>query len=319
MKIKPSYIWTIFIPLILACGSFNEVLYPSFSPHSYVEGLWVPSEDTLEYMKQAGYQFSEHSIEFKPDGTLVVTRIPVDWILHREISTTDYYSGLGAWLLADPYVKAPEDLRITGIISATDGVTYTIQVSTVLERLMFTPANSPHGTRQITFQKCFRQRHLSDQEFAPLILALEQSNRIALGFSPLTAKDVVVTDSIVGASEVWLHVYPDFSSHDISFRLKDHRYIWTSEQEIFTGPKSFVGDPDSGPVQEEITLQYQLEAIDGGPINELMIDYTGPDPRLANRSNNWYLSNNIQVVLPILKEWRQWQNEQPPSPQSFCP
>jgi hypothetical protein len=71
--------------------------------------------------------------------------------------------------------------------------------------------------------------------------------------------------------------------------------------------------------EEHILLQYQTEDINGGPINDLMVDYSGHDPRLTNISDNWYLSNNIKDVLPVINEWREWRMEQPPSPQSLCP
>jgi hypothetical protein len=108
------------------------------------------------------------------------------------------------------------------------------------------------------------------------------------------------------------------SSHDIFFRLNNHEYVWVFEQENFTGPEKWV-DSDAATWEETITLQYQTEDINGGPINELMVDYMGHDQRLINKSNNWYLSDNVNNVIPILNEWRQWRVNEPPSSQALCP
>jgi hypothetical protein len=104
-------------------------------------------------------------------------------------------------------------------------------------------------------------------------------------------------------------------------RLRGAQYLWIHEEEAFTGPEKWV-DSDAATWEETIYIQYQTEEIDGGPVNDLMVDYIGHDQRLLNilnASNSWYLSNNIKDVLPILEEWRQWRANEPPSPQSLCP
>jgi hypothetical protein len=113
--------------------------------------------------------------------------------------------------------------------------------------------------------------------------------------------------------EIWLHAYNDFSSHDIAFKFRKNNYVWTFEQENFTGPEKWVASDAAGG-EETITIQYQAEDKNVGPVNNLMIDYIGHDPGLINKS-----SNNINDWLPVIKEWRQRRENEPPSPQSLCP
>ena len=129
----------------------------------------------------------------------------------------------------------------------------------------------------------------------------------------MTSKDRIEIDGMIGNAEIWMHAYNDFSTHDISFKFRNNNYVWVFEQENFYGPEKWV-DHDAASAEEMITSQYQTEDINGGTINNLTIDYFGHDPRLVNKS-----SNNMNDFLPILKEWRQWRENEPPSPQSLCP
>lgn len=189
--------------------------------------------------------------------------------------------------------------------------------------LQFTPANDATSGRWVTFQKCYPPPALriDDETLAPLRDALSRSSRDTLGFSPLTLKDRIEIEGIVGETDIEMGAVTDFSTHGIYFRLDQEQYVWIHEHESFTGPETWV-DPDAATWHETIRIQYQTEEIDTGPINQLMVDYIGHDPRLVairDKSPNWYLSNDINDVLPVLAEWSQWRAQQPPSAISLCP
>jgi hypothetical protein len=317
MKINKKFTWILFLPLLLSCGLFS-IPTTSFSARSYIEGLWVPSKYTLDFMNQSGYELTQHSIEFLPDGTVVMTNIPLSWLFDQETSSLGFFSGNGTWLLSEQMVNNVDDIGSTVQISGNDGLEASIKFDAVLELIGFVPANKPKEVNWVTFQKCYPHLHINDDYLKPLVRALNQSPRDTLGFSPITLKDQIEIDGAVGEEDIWLHAYNDFSSHDIFFRLNNHAYMWVFEQENFTGPEKWV-DSDAATWQETIMLQYQIEDINGGPINDLMIDYIGHDQRLINESNYWYLSNDVNDIIPVLDEWRQWRANEPPSPEALCP
>lgn len=316
MENRRYLIWVMFIPLLIACGLSSLPQIP-FSPKPFVEGIWVPTDYTLEYMSHVGYKFSSHSIEFASDGTVVVTNIPLEWIFAQDSPSLDLYSGLGNWLLIGES-DTLANLRLNVHISSPGGDEVIIELGTVFDSLHFFPVNEPEEVNWVTFQKCYPQLHISDNMFDPIVKALYRSKRDTLGFSPITIEDRIEIDGTIGTSDIWMHSYTDYSSHDIFFRFKNNEYIWVFEQESIIGLATW-SDYDGATWEETILLQYQTEEINGGPVNSLMIDYIGPDPRLTNKSDNWYLSDTIDDVLIVLEEWRQWRTEQPPSPQSLCP
>jgi hypothetical protein len=232
----------------------------------------------------------------------------------------DFYSGNGTWSMVEQQVENSVYIYPVVNISTTDGRKASLEFGTVLEYIEFVPINKPKEINWVTFQKCPPRTYITDDFLEPLVKALSQSPRDTLGFSPITTEDRIEmdTDGLIGKTDVWLHAYNDFSSHDILLKLHNQEYIWVHEQESFGGPATWV-DSDASTWQETITLQYQIEQINGGPLNLLTIDYIGPDQRLQNTSKNWYFSNNLNDVLPILEEWRQWRASEPPSPQALCP
>jgi hypothetical protein len=281
-------------------------------------GTWVPSDDTLSYMQQLGYKFLSHNIEFKSDGTFVMVNIPNEWIFPQKPNNMDFYSGKGTWTLSDQPTANMGNIQPIVNLSNPSGDILTIRFGSVFDKLYFYPDNIPTDINRILFQKCPPYLHITDPILEPVIKALKESKRDSFGFSQISSKDRIEIDGAIGNADIWLHVYNDFSSHDIFFRFRNDKYVWVFEQENYTGPEKWV-DSDAATWEETITLQYQIEDINGGPVNGLMVDYIGHNPRLINMSNNWYLTNNINDVLPILEEWRQWRANQPPSPQSLCP
>lgn len=315
MKNRLNLILLGFLPFVFACGTI-EVL-DVVSQKLDAEGLWVPTEHTLEFMWESGYEFSAHSIRFKSDGTLVMTNIPSAWLFSQGAYSTDYYSGAGIWTPLGG-AAGSDDPFMSLRIANSAGNEVTIEFDTVLDIIGFVPQRKPEELNWVTFQKCYPHLHITDSVLEPLVEALSHSQRDSLGFSPITLEDRIEIEGAVGTSDIWMHAYTDLSSHDIFFRHIDNEYIWVHEQENFTGPEEWVVS-DAGTWYETIMLQYQTEKINGGPIHKLMVDYVGHDTRLANRSNNWYLSNNIEIVIPVLEEWRTWRAGEPPSPQSLCP
>ncbi len=317
MKIKENFTWILFLPLLLACGLFSSPPTP-FPANSYIEGLWVPSKYTLEFMDQSGYEFEIHSIEFLPYGIVIMTNIPKAWIFQEETSSMDFYSGNGIWSLSKQMVTTMGEIQPVVNVYESGGEDATIEFGTVLEYLEFIPANNPKEVNWVTFQKCYPHLHITDDLLEPLVKALSQSPRDTFGFSPITIEDRIEINGTLGEDDIWLNAYNDFSSHGIFFKLNNHEYIWIHESESFKGPETW-RDSDGATWEETIYLQYQTEDINGGPINDLMVDYIGHDQRLLNTTDNWYLSNNIDSVLPIIEEWREWRANEPPSSQALCP
>ena len=266
-------------------------------------------------MQQLGYTFSSHSIEFKPNGTLVMVNIPAKWIFPQKQNTLNFYSGNGTWTLSNQPVTNMGYIQPLVNTSNPSENNLTIRFGTILDDLYFYPDNKPTDVNRIRFQKCFPSLHFTDQSLVPLIKALNESKRDTFGFSPLTSKDRIVIDGTIGNAEIWLHAYNDFSSHDISFKSIKNNYIWVFEQENFRGPDRWVAS-DAASEQESITVQYQTENINGGPVNGLMINYTGRNPSLTKLSQNW---RNVSDASSTLEEWRRWRASEAPSSQSLCP
>jgi len=264
------------------------------------------------------YEFSEHSIEFFSDGAAIVTNIPSEWLFSSESITNDYYSGIATWIVQEQIVTNMDDIDPIVYVHNSDGRKVSIEFRAVLDVIGFIPVNNPTEVNWVTFQKCYPKLRIYDSVLIPLVIALDKSPRDSIGFSPITSRDRIEINGNIGEDDIWFYPYTDFSSHSILFRLINDEYVWVHEQEIIRGLETWV-DHDAATWEENILLQYQTEDINGGPINDLMVDYTGHDPRLTNTSDNWYLSNDIRDVLPIIDEWREWRLTQPPSPHSLCP
>ncbi len=317
MKIKKLFPWIVFLPIILSCGLFSYQPVP-INSDSYIEGFWVPTEYTLEFMDLEGYEFSEHSIKFFSDGEVIVTNIPSEWLFSNGSITTEYYSGIASWSVQEKTVSNKDDIDPIVYIHNSDGEKLSINFIAVLDVIGFVPVSNPKEVNWVTFQKCYPKLRIYDPVLLPLVIALNESPRDRIGFSPITSEDRIEINGNLGEDDIWFYSYTDFSSHSILFRLIDDEYVWVHEQEIIRGLETWE-DHDGARWEENILLQYQTEDINGGPINDLMVDYSGHDPRLTNTSDNWYLSNNIKDVMPVINEWREWRMEQPPSPQSLCP
>jgi hypothetical protein len=319
MKRRATVLWIAMIAMLMACSLFSlQTGTTELNGRTYVTGIWVPTERTLEFMGKLGYQFSHHSIQFFNDGGVRFTNIPSRWIFPGETASMALYSGLGTWSLDGPMNMTLDDVKPLGHVTSSAGEDAIVRFGTVLDLMEFVPLILPKDMNWATFQKCYPHLHISDPKLKPFVEALNTSKRESLGFSPITDQDRIEIDGAIGTGDIRLNAYNELSSHNIQFKRTGNGYVWIFEQESFTGPEKWV-DSDAATWEETIMLQYQTEQIDGGPVNDLMVDYTGHDPRLTNHSQNWYLSNNVQVVQPVLDEWRAWRAKQPPSPESLCP
>jgi hypothetical protein len=309
--------WIAALSLLAACGSYSSPVSAVDRSPSYMTGLWVPTDYTLSFMDRSGYKFSQHSIELLDDGRIHFVNIPSRWIFRGQVTGMAFYSGWGTWSLGGPPTSVGDTI-VTAHVRADDGEEADIPFSTVLEVMGFVPLQLPPDMHWVNFQKCFPYLHISDPKLKPMVDALNASKRLSLGFSPITNQDHIKLEDGWGAGDAGMSASNDFSDHYIQFKRTGDWYVWIYESEEFKGPEKWY-DSDAAEWQETITLQYQVLEINGGPVKDLMVDYIGHDPRLQNNSQNWYLSNKVQTVKPVLDEWRAWRATQPPSSQALCP
>jgi hypothetical protein len=103
---KNQWIGTV-IALIVACIISYVLFYTLYAPTfpdyytpqrrpdpKDIVGVWVPTADTLERMKKAGYPISKHGLEFRENGDIIMTNMH-DIIFWR--NKGEYYSGYGKW------------------------------------------------------------------------------------------------------------------------------------------------------------------------------------------------------------------------------
>jgi hypothetical protein len=305
----------VIIPLFL---NYSTYISSNISSGPELTGIWVPTEDTLKFMQESGYQFSNHRIEFKSDGALTMTNIPEKWLFINNPGNQVYFTGDGTWTSSEQKITDFNNIQLVVQINNPQGISETIQFGSILQTLYFYPGNIHTNTIRIHFQKCFPVLHISDPILLPLVNALNMSNRDSIGFSPINSTDRIELDGSIGDNVLGVHIYSDFVDRYIFFRNTNNGYVWVSEQESYDGPLTWI-DPDSGPVNEFITLNYETENRNGGPLNKLLIYYTGPDTRLNDNPKYFDGTLNLEDIRPILEEWKQWRESQPPSPQSLCP
>jgi hypothetical protein len=121
---------------------------------------------------------------------------------------------------------------------------------------------------------------LSSPEIKPLLAAIEKVDRATLGFTPISTNAAIRLELSSRANyDAMLHVYGD-TSRTIGFRKEGDGYRWISEQEIHTGPKW--QQTIDGNFRERIVVEYQTERVNGIPLNELQIVYSGDDPEIKS-------------------------------------
>lgn len=138
---------------------------------------------------------------------------------------------------------------------------------------------------------------LSDPQIQPLIKAMDQVDRASLGFTPVTTNARISLDlhSAGGTYDAMLHVY-GATSRTIAFRKTSTGYRWISEQEIYEGPKWY--QTVDGTFREKMVIEFQTERVNGIPINQLTIRYSGNDTNLQERELA------LTEAIPILEKWK---------------
>ncbi|MCI0743858.1 MAG: hypothetical protein L0Y58_00480 [Verrucomicrobia subdivision 3 bacterium] len=137
---------------------------------------------------------------------------------------------------------------------------------------------------------------LEDARVKPLLAAMEEVDRAAMGFTPI-AEDANISLEDKGQNyDAMLHVYGK-TSRTIAFRKTDSGYRWISEQETHLGPKW--EQTVDGTFQESITIEYHTEPVRGNPANQLQIRYSGPRSDLRRPREL-----TLAQIGPLLQEWK---------------
>jgi hypothetical protein len=121
-----------------------------------------------------------------------------------------------------------------------------------------------------------------------------------MGFTPLPKEAKIVLEGPGEGYDAMLHVYGK-TYRTIAFRKSNDGYKWIGEQEVYTGPRRY-RDANNIIHNERLSIEYQIEPVDGIPVNRTYVHYFGDDPRLARSSELTLL-----YVAPILAEWKSLQ------------
>ena len=133
---------------------------------------------------------------------------------------------------------------------------------------------------------------------APMFKARSEVNPELMGFSPIPAEASILLER--GSSskyDAMLHIYVSGSERTISFRKTPNGYKWIAEQEVVYGPGTY--QTVDGVAQENIVIEYQIEPLDGIPINQQVINYAGSDSFLSQQK-----VLTLATVRPILEKWK---------------
>jgi hypothetical protein len=107
--------------------------------------------------------------------------------------------------------------------------------------------------------------------------------------------------------DVMLHFYDQREGHyrqatTVGLKKKEGRLIWIGEQHTLKGPKTYT--TVDGTFNEQITITFETEqmAYVGTTLTGTAVTYSGPDGRLAGKSQH---ADNLTItqVAPILREW----------------
>ncbi len=135
-----------------------------------------------------------------------------------------------------------------------------------------------------------------DSRVVQLMSAANEVDRASLGFTSISRQAELRLESRGRAGyDAMLHVYGK-TSRTIAFRRRSDRFEWIGEQEIFEGPDEF--DTPDGRFHERVVITFEKEPLSGVPLNTVTVDYSGEDPRLANRR-----PLSLTDVKPILAAW----------------
>ncbi len=143
---------------------------------------------------------------------------------------------------------------------------------------------------------------LEGAKLKPYLNAAEQSNREALGFTPLPKSGPVSLELPRSRKhyDAMLHIERGPVSRTVDFVVKDGRLVWSGEQEIHFSGRQF--ETADGPVTEQLVISYSTVAGSGTPKGGY-VDYWGPDLELQERANRHRLS--VAEAKAIWDGWPQ--------------
>ena len=149
-----------------------------------------------------------------------------------------------------------------------------------------------------------RTLSISDPQLAPILQAIDASDRAALGFSSIPTNAVIHLDSRSDARhDVEIIVFDSPALYydiyrNIEFRKTETGYKWIRELESHPGPKTFT---QSGHTKhEEIYIAYDITEVMGITPNKLHIHYEGPASPFTSGKEI-----TLDQVRPVLAEWSQ--------------
>jgi hypothetical protein len=141
-----------------------------------------------------------------------------------------------------------------------------------------------------------RRVSLDDPSLQPLLKALDRSDRLALGFTPIKPSDDIRLEGATRQYDAMLHVYGQ-TSRTIAFAREGGQFVWIGEQESHKGPHEY--ETVDGILREELVLTYETRPISGVPLNTLAVTYHGDDPTLS-----WPHQLTPLEARVVLDRWR---------------
>ena len=296
------------------CGQVVSLLAPISTKYiataNDLVGTWVPTDAALEKMANSHFKFSVHRISINQDGTLSMINIPSAWINPNADSSLNFYSGDGIWKMLDDGKEKKVQITLDSTNSPIQ-LNWLYPISEFGMNLIYFQLSGVDN--YASFEKCGAPfLRMNDKRFAPFWEALSKIDRNALGFTPIPPEARVEVGGTIGETDVILQIY-DATSRTITFKKVGNSYQWIHEQEIHEGKDKWT-DYDGAVWVEEIIIEYQIEDINGIPLNTIWIDYRGRDVWKSSQDGL-----TLNDVLPIIEEWRIWKQSQPPLSVSLCP
>ncbi len=284
------------------------VLYPADPTPAEVTGAWVPNEWPIEWMHEHEYVIENTKIEFFDNNTFLMSDVPRIWIEDYVGTDDDSFSGSGTW----EKVRSLDGSRVSLTFDDSSGDTKSLSYQARwFPGLIFFQV--PGEENQASFMKCGPiKMRMHDSALDPYREVIQNIDREGLGFSPISDDAWVEIQPIYGPY-IYIDIYGD-TSRTITLTEKGDSYEWLSEQEISYGPDQ--RPDDGGMSQERIVVEFQTEELNGVPVNQTSVVYTGNDPRINSLGPLWL---HLHDVKPYLEEWKIWRSTQPPRPIDLCP
>ncbi|OGR26161.1 MAG: hypothetical protein A2139_00920 [Desulfobacca sp. RBG_16_60_12] len=288
-----------------------RTLHPPPPTQEEVVGTWVPAEWSIEWMVDHGIAVSEQALEFYPNGTFAARNIPATWVSTILQTSGPTFNGSGTWQILPSGSDYKLSLAFSTSAASPSSSTYNALWNRS-SRLLYLPIAG--DATLAAFMNCGPPRlRFSSPEMDPYRDAIQVLDREALGLTPIP-DDAWVEIQADGGPQVWVAIYGD-TSRTIVLKQVPSGYQWIAEQEIAYGPDEWT-DHDGAHWQESISIDYQIEDVNGVPLNHPVAVYTGRDPRINGLGPLWL---DPKAVRPFLDEWRAWRHQQPPDPIDLCP